>query len=104
MRGTIKKRCCTIVVIVVALCPIGLRGGDSAKERITLKGLSEIYVLAEMNPRQEVFGLPTDQVQSDVELRLRKAGIVVTKNVLSPYLYVNLNVLDFWCWNLCHRD
>lgn len=49
-------------------------------ERATLKGLSGVNVflnLSEDNPSLEKDGLTESQIQTDVEIRLRKAGIRV---------------------------
>lgn len=63
-----------------------------------LVGLKGIGVLVEyMQPQAERLGLTRDQIRTDVELRLRKAGIkVLTEKEYSevpgqPWLYVNIN-------------
>jgi hypothetical protein len=83
----------------------GLAGGmswasDSPSERATLRGLEGVYVLIEsLDPKVEQAGLTTQQLQTDVELRLRLAGIRVLTDEESrrtpgnPCLYVNVNVL-----------
>lgn len=66
-----------------------------------LRGLTGFHVIVEKtnNPRAETRGVTKNQLQTDVELRLRKAGIrVLTQKewLLSsrtPALYVNLNIL-----------
>jgi hypothetical protein len=67
--------------------------------RATLRGLSGIGVLMErLPPEVEKGGLKTNQLQTDVESKLRKAGIKIlsreecAKTPGEPYLYVNLNV------------
>ena len=50
---------------------------DSPEERATLKGIKAIVVAVDVNPEAEPHGLSKDQIQTDVELRLRKAGIKV---------------------------
>jgi hypothetical protein len=69
------------------------------RARASLQGLPGVYVLVEpLNREAERDGLTKAQVQTDVELHLRKAGIqVLTKEEWSatpgfPYLYVNLNL------------
>ena len=63
-------------------------------DRQTLKGLPAFYVLVDVVP--ELSGvLTTEQIQTDVELRLRKAGIQVATQTatrsLTTYLYVQIN-------------
>jgi len=68
---------------------------DAPQTRATIKGIQAIKVLVErINPEAEKDGLRMDQLQNDVELRLRKAGIVVTPSAEPPaeaVLYVNVS-------------
>jgi len=71
----------------------------TADERDTLKGLEGIgVVVKQINPEVEKYGLRKQQIQTDVELRLRQNGIRVfsPEEVLStpgsPYLSVNVSV------------
>jgi hypothetical protein len=53
-------------------------GAQGSRRKETLKGLHGLRVIVEMfNPELERDGLAARQVQLDVELRLRKAGITV---------------------------
>ena len=68
-------------------------------ERDTLKGLQGVYVLVEyLISEQEKFGLTKQQLQTDVELRLRQSGIMVLSEQEwllipgEPRLYVNVNL------------
>jgi hypothetical protein len=70
------------------------------RARASLQGLPGVYVLVEsIDSEAERDGLTMAQVQTDVELRLRKAGIqVLTKEGWqatpgTPYLYVNISLL-----------
>jgi len=72
---------------------------DSQSNRATLKGLTGVGVLVEKLPAElEKEGLHRDQIQKDVEAKLKKAGIKVysreecSKIPGEPYLYINLNV------------
>jgi hypothetical protein len=63
-----------------------------------LAGLKGVYVLIEvLNPQAERLGLTKDQIKTDVELRLLKAGVrVLTEEEQritpgKPSLYVNIN-------------
>jgi hypothetical protein len=73
--------------------------GDNEFTRPTLRGLKEVGVLVEdLGPEIERSGLSITQIQTDVELRLRMAGIKVLskeeyfETPWSPYLYVHVNV------------
>jgi hypothetical protein len=72
---------------------------DDEDTRPTLRGFPGVYVVVEpLNPQIERDGLTTDQVQRDMELKLRTAGIKVLskeefqKTLGKPYLYVNVNI------------
>jgi len=87
---------------LVLTCPGGFQafGGDSKWERETFRGLHGVAVLVEnIKPEAERDGLTQRQVQTDVELRLRQAGlrVLTRKEVLAapgtPYLYININAI-----------
>ena len=62
--------------------------------RKTLGGLKEVHVLIEeIQPEFEQDGLSDKQLKTDVELRLRKAGIRVTDSAIAPDVYVNVNIV-----------
>jgi hypothetical protein len=81
--------------IAVLLLASGSRlfASDSKYARETLRGINGVSVLVEGLDADAVRdGLTRDQIQTDVELRLRKAGInVVTEG--SPRLYIDANLL-----------
>jgi hypothetical protein len=69
-------------------------------EKGTLKDLKGVYVLIEsLTPQANQKGLTEQQLQTDVELKLRQNGIkVLTREESfsapgSPYLYLNVNVV-----------
>jgi hypothetical protein len=68
---------------------------DTPEPRATLKGIAAIVVLVEsLKPDAERDGLSRDQLQTDVELRLRKAGIKAVSfgGVESSEMLLYLNV------------
>jgi hypothetical protein len=72
---------------------------DTEHTRATLRGIEGVHVIVEsLRPEVEQYGLTQQQLHTDVELRLREAGIrVLTKEELfampgKPWLYVNVNV------------
>jgi len=67
------------------------------EERRTLRGLKGVYVsIADLTPESGEIGLTQDQLRTDVELRLRKAGIkVLTQQDFysakgKPYLLISV--------------
>lgn len=84
---------------------IGLSGGrswalDHEVTRATLRGVAGVAVVVEsLDPDVERAGLTPQQLQTDVELRLRQAGmrVLTAKERLgtpgAPNVYVNVNVL-----------
>jgi len=69
-------------------------------DKFSLRGLKGAYVLVEdLRPEIERGGLSKTQIQTDVELKLRMAGIVVLSReefydaLGRPYLYVNVTAL-----------
>jgi len=89
-----------IVVTVLAICISVLWATNKYDPRDALKGLQGVRVLVEiLEPEVEKSGLTTQQLQTDVELRLRQNGIRVLseQEQLStpgmPYLYVNVNIM-----------
>lgn len=95
-----KKWLMVLVVTVLTLAlqsPLFAINGKS--NRATLRGLSGVGVLIEqLAPEVEKEGLIKNQLQIEVELKLKMAGIkVLTKEEClktpgEPYLYVNVNV------------
>ncbi|MFH1902862.1 MAG: hypothetical protein ABIK20_02245 [Candidatus Omnitrophota bacterium] len=75
---------------------------DAAENRIPFHGLKEVAVFVEnIDPEAIKDGLNKEQIKTDVELRLREAGIKVVPvekclNLpTSPYLYVIVNTVKF---------
>ncbi len=70
---------------------------DDPDDRATLKGIAAIQVVVEdLNPDAERDGLTRDHLQTDMELRLRKAGIRVTskhEEAGGSYLYLNVSAV-----------
>ena len=65
--------------------------GDLPDERATLKGLTTLRVrVEELEPDAERDGLTASQILTDVELRLQKAGLMVSDSA-NEILYVRVN-------------
>jgi|SRR5437588_5862570 len=74
--------------------------GDNEYTRKTLVGLTGVYVSVEHIPDEmQRDGLDTTQIQTDVELKLRQAGITVLtrqewlSTAAAPFLYVNVQAI-----------
>jgi hypothetical protein len=88
------------VAIFLGMLFVGPSWGVNGKaNQATLRGLKGIGVVVErLPPEIEGGGLSIDQIQKDVEAKLRAAGIkVLTKEECArtpgePNLYINLNV------------
>jgi hypothetical protein len=66
------------LLVLISLSISVNAGAQGSRHKETLKGLQGIRVVVEMlNPELERDGLAARQIQVDVELRLRKAGITV---------------------------
>ena len=88
-----------IVFTLMILSETPLFAINGKSNLATLRGLQGIGVLVEqLPPEAENKGLKKDQIQTEVESKLRKAGIkVLTKEECGktpgePYLYINLNI------------
>jgi hypothetical protein len=74
--------------------------GESESSRKTLAGLNGVFVwVGPVEDELQRNGLDTIQIRTDVELKLRQAGIPVraeeqpSPGVHAPILYINLNAL-----------
>jgi len=99
-------------VILIGLIIFGYsEAWGSESKRPTLLGLRGVYVLIEnLKPNLEKDGLTREQLLTDVELKLRKAGIRVLTEEESyntpglPCLYARINAIKgnstFYCVNI----
>jgi len=67
--------------------------GDSEINRRSLKGIGSVRVLVEMRNLDEDGALQPGQVRAEVEKQLRRAGIALTAQRGTPYLYVNVEAV-----------
>jgi hypothetical protein len=80
-----------VVGIGLLLLPVSAWGQGGAAQRATLKGINRVEVVVEaIDPAAEHDGLTRSQLQTDVEERLRQAGITVGPT-LTGHLYVNVD-------------
>ena len=81
-------------------CSVAVAQTDSKSARLSLKGFPGIFVLVDkLQPDAELDGLSSSQIQTDVELRLKTAGVkVLTMEEMlkvpgMPTLFVDVNTL-----------
>lgn len=79
---------CMFVAVLLASTSVSLRASDDSITRVSLRGVKAFDVVVEaMN--ENASGLTRDDLQTDVELRCRQAGIKLEK-VTAPYLYISV--------------
>jgi len=92
-----RKRNLTIwLMVVVGICVLGLPKAEAAIdiEKHSLKGLEGVDVLVEyLSPDAKQIGLTRKQIQTDVELRLRRNNINVSSEFSPCHLYVRMSVM-----------
>ena len=84
------------LVLVVALSLLhGIASAEVDQKVESLRGVKKLSVLVEdLNPDLEKDGVTKSQLQTDVEVRLRKAGLTVDGNE-GPYLYVRVSAVKY---------
>jgi hypothetical protein len=92
MRTTLCALCAFLVLT-------GITRAASESDKKTLKGITGISVLVEEINNKALSGLTRDALQTDIELRLRKAGVEVhdpndKSSYDLPLLYVNVHCLS----------
>jgi hypothetical protein len=74
------------------------RAADNQYSRRSLRGLGAVYVVVEdLDADATETGLTVADLQTDVELRLRQAGVKVVDNGTASHLYVNVQMMP-WRW------
>lgn len=89
----------TSVAMIFTVCKVALCADDQAiaqehREMVakTLRGIQEIHVVVEdIRPDAQSFGLNKEQIQNDIELKLRMSGIKIGNQPPAPILYVRVN-------------
>jgi hypothetical protein len=92
---------CFMTVFLIGLSSPLIRAQDTENRRGTLKGISAILVIVETLPDgAKGLGLTEETIRTDVELKLRLAGMrAVTENEVfklpgNPALYIRVTVTD----------
>ena len=78
-------------VSVLMVCPL-VGHAVNKSERESLRGLKGVKILIEfLNDDVKAFGITEQQLRTDVEVKLRSAGIpVLSRSLDDSYLYINL--------------
>ena len=91
----------SLVAALLSLSLVGAGGApralaaDDTLSRSSLKGLKTIGLIVEkLPPEAEAEGLTREQVQKDVELRLKDSGVTVAKEA-GGFLYVSVQTVKF---------
>jgi len=91
---------CFVMMFLVGISSPAVRADDSAASRATLQGITAVAVVVEsLDDDAKKIGLTEEAIRTDVELKLRLAGMrIVTQDDLltlpgAPYLYVSVTVL-----------
>lgn len=91
---------CLMTVFAIGVPSPVVQADDSKPSRATLGGLSTVSVIVDSPDSAKLLGLTPDTIQTDVELKLRLAGVrVVTPAEIlqvpgSPFVYVSVVVAD----------
>jgi hypothetical protein len=93
--------CLATMALTAASPPLGHAQGHPTPSVASLKGISTVYVMVEELPDgARMLGLSKDAIQTDVELKLRLAGMrVVTEDEGDKisggaFVYINVNLTD----------
>jgi hypothetical protein len=87
-------RLCTAFIALFLFSTAIARADDDIYSRVSLRGLESIQVVVEeLQPEVEQNGLTAIAVRTDVELKLRQAGIRVLDTTAAIWLHVSVSVL-----------
>jgi hypothetical protein len=80
-----------LLILLFMVTATGMMASDEPAARDTLRGIKKVEVVVEtLSPDEIRDGLTADQIKTDVELRLRKAGITVGSTATMLYIQPNL--------------
>ena len=92
-RSPFLSRSRIVLAVALLLLAVPAWAADDEEERASLKGVDSCAVVVEgIPPDAERDGLPRSQLQTEVEVRLRQAGIKVVASSLYM-LYVNVDTV-----------
>jgi hypothetical protein len=87
-----EMKCLSRLVMVLLVAANAATAVDAEFSRASLKGLQGVQVVVEpLEAEAEQVGLNKTSIQTDVELKLRQAGITVLTEAGTPYLYIDVN-------------
>lgn len=83
-----------LIIACLVLLPSAAVANDSQPERASLTGLTAMSVVVEdLSPGAEKTGLARTALETDVQRRLRQAGISLTPDA-DAYIYIHVVVAD----------
>jgi len=78
-RGRLALGTAALLLTVSPVLASPARADDTPEERASLKGIKAVkLVVSDLHPDAQADGLAADQLQSEVEARLRKAGVTAS--------------------------
>ncbi len=85
---------CLLILVMVSLGACQLLAGDSAAERATLRRLGAVQVRVS-DPGEELTkgGYTQEMLRTDVEYRLRQAGVPIVTTPEAAILFLNLTAV-----------
>jgi len=92
-----------IVALILAVAVYSAAmANDIPETRQTLKGVRQLGVVIDLDPIAKDYGITEDLIRTDVELKLRLAGIKVESveqmaSSLNPYLALSVNMIKSSC-------
>lgn len=84
---------CFVICLLISLSVPAIRAIDIPATRRSLRGVDAFNVVVDLQ-NGNALGLTNDEIQTDVELRCRQAGVKIDKTLIQPDLYVNVQVMQ----------
>ena len=68
--------------------------GQESLDANTLKGISEVQVaIGDLSDSAQALGLEEENIQTDIELQLRRGGLRVSSTPVGAFIYVSVSVV-----------
>jgi len=68
--------------------------GQESLDANTLKGISEVQVaIGDLSDSAQALGLEEENIQTDIEVQLRRAGLRVSSTPVGAFIYVSVSVV-----------
>jgi hypothetical protein len=94
MRRTSATTVVAVLLFVISTLSATRVFGQESFDAQTLKGISAVQVAIEdLSDSAKALGLDEETIQTDVELKLRRAGMRVSSTPASPFVYISVTVV-----------